>query len=123
MNCYYIQSLKLCTEKEGIPYSLNDDQFDIGMDSQDCAQCSSTLITAESNFLYTLDQLHFLNATIVLVDLYSFTRCVDYTLSIPYGCIGLHATGFWFATRGMAQLFREACIGIFLPKLLIESIL
>ena len=37
MNCYYLQSLKLCTENEGIPYSLNDEQFDIDMESQDCA--------------------------------------------------------------------------------------
>ena len=37
MNCYYLQSLKLCTENEEIPYSLNDEQFDISMEAQECA--------------------------------------------------------------------------------------
>ena len=29
-----------------LPDYLNDEQFDIGMESQDCAQCSTTLYTA-----------------------------------------------------------------------------
>ena len=37
MNCYYLQSLKICTENEGIQYSLNDEQFDISMEAQDCS--------------------------------------------------------------------------------------
>ena len=31
--------------------SLNDEQFDIGMQSQDCAQCSSTFYTAKNSFI------------------------------------------------------------------------
>ena len=45
MNCYYLKSLKLCTENEGIRYSLNDEQYDIGMAAQDCVQCSTTFDT------------------------------------------------------------------------------
>ena len=37
MNCYHLQSLKICTENEGIQYSHNDEQFDISMEAQDCA--------------------------------------------------------------------------------------
>ena len=39
MNCYYLQSRR--TKNEGIPYSLNDEQFDIGMESQDRAQLTA----------------------------------------------------------------------------------
>ena len=35
-------TINLNTENEDIPYSLNDEQFNIGMESQDCALCSTT---------------------------------------------------------------------------------
>ena len=34
-----------------IPYSLNEGQFDIGMESQDCAQRSNILYSLEQSYL------------------------------------------------------------------------
>ena len=41
-----LRSVIFNTVNKSIPYSLNDEQFDTGMESQDCAQCSTTLYTA-----------------------------------------------------------------------------
>ena len=45
MNCYYFQSPKLCTENEGIHYSLNDDNLILAMATLLCL-CERLFICA-----------------------------------------------------------------------------
>ena len=61
MNCYYLQSLKLCTKNEGIPYSLNDEQFDIDMESQDCAKFYYIVYSLEMFSWHISDYVHNIN--------------------------------------------------------------